>query len=173
MGVMTLEQKSSSSDSSSDDTDYQLISGINKVLDRTFEMIDRSQKEVKITMFYIGTRWSNESGMRKLYYQDMGKHINKASERNVRIRIIGRLSSELTSGVKEIKKWQAELRNLNHGFIRFVVKDNDELLIITSEQYSENSFYYRALWSDISDMVTIFSQHFEELWKISRKPKVT
>lgn len=165
---MILEPKLSFSE----DHGYELINGINNVLVRTFEMIDGSQKEVKITMFYIGTRWSNEPGMRRKYYQDMGKHINKASDGKVKIRIVGRLSSELKSGIKEIQKWKVVLRNLNHGFIRFVVKDNEELLIITSERYSEDSFYYRALWSNIPDMVSIFSQHFEELWKISKKPKI-
>lgn len=158
--------------SSSNDVVYKPINGINNILDRVFEMIDRSQKEVRITMFYNGTRWSNEPGMRKLYYQEMGKHVNKASKNRVKIRIVGRFSSELQQGFEEIRKWQVDVRNLNQGFIRFVMMDNDELLIITSERYSEDSFYYRALWSNIPDIVTIFSQHFEELWKISRRPKV-
>ncbi|MEM4091217.1 MAG: hypothetical protein QXQ46_10865 [Thermoplasmatales archaeon] len=139
--------------------------GIHNVLESFFYMIKSSRSTLKIAMQYLGSKWSSDTELRRKYYTDFSNLLNLASERGVNVRIIGTFTKSNRLLREMINSRNIKLKSLDNLYLRFVIKDDSECLIVTSEQYSENLFLYKGFWTISGQLTDILGALFEELWK--------
>ncbi len=141
--------------------------GKQRVLDHIIKMINESKDEVDLTMRYWGIKWGNPQIQEEMGFYPFKASISNAIKRGVPIRILGNIDENTLGNINEIKKTGANIRQIEPGFLRFIIRDNVELLMAISESYTENLHYYYAIVSEDPYLVEFFKDYFINLWKMS------
>jgi|GEM_PF-7122300 sugar-specific transcriptional regulator TrmB len=143
--------------------------GKQRVLDHIIKMINESNDEVDLITRYWGTKWGNPQIQEEISFCPFRDSVANSIKRGVPIRILGNIDDKTLSNIIEIKKSGANIRLIEPGFLRFIIRDNKELLMATSESYTETLHYYYAIISKDPDLVEFFKGYFDSLWKMSRE----
>jgi sugar-specific transcriptional regulator TrmB len=150
----------------SETTEKKLI-GKQRVLDHIIKMINESKDEVDLTMRYWGTKWGYPQVQEKMSFNPFKESIEEAVKRGVSIRILGNMDDKTFDNVMQIKNTGANIRHIESGFLRFIIKDNEEILMAISESYTETLHYYYAIVIKDPNLIEFFKDHFDNLWKMS------
>jgi hypothetical protein len=142
------------------------IVGNKKVLDLFFHMIETTRSDISVAMSYFGSRWAGDEDVEQHYYKSFEDCIAHAVKNGARVKILGRPTKENEELQRKIRACGADVRLVDHGFLRFVVKDKEQCMIVSSEQYAENLHLYHAVWTSIPEFVRFFEKHFDDLWEL-------
>lgn len=141
-----------------------LISGKQKVVDRIIEMIENAKTEVLMTMRYGGTKWGDKKVLDEVIFPKLESAVKKAKKAGSEILLIANVSQDTMPNLRRLSEWGAILRGLNHGYLRFIVVDENECLFATSVPYTETLHFYNAIFSSNHHLVRFYKNLFRSLW---------
>lgn len=145
------------------------IDGKAQFLDMLFDMIQRSKREVVMTMRYWGSRWGDRRLYDEVIFPRLQESIGHALSAGASVRIMGDLKGDEFGSSQKLHELGIEVRNLEGAHLRFVVVDEKECLFAISEPYSETTHFYHAIWSRNGILVKFFKDHFESLWPVCQR----
>lgn len=146
---------------------YESLVGTRKVLDVFFDLLDTSLSSFVMTTSYFGSKWTDDPDLRDDYYHRLEKSLSMATERGALVRVVGTEFPQTIDIVKKIKSLNVQTKRMNHGFLRFAISDRQKVLLLSSERYTQDLYFYRGVFTNIPDFAALFVKHFEELWKFA------
>jgi len=154
-----------------EEKEVKKIEGKQTAVDQAIKMVEEANEKVDLTLRYWGSKWSKEEIDEELGFGKFKKIAEKRiKNQGVKIRVVGGFpDEEMKENVISLIDIGAELRILERQEdVRFVLKDNVELLLVTSERYASDLHYYYSLKITTPELVNFFSDHFNNLWTKAR-----
>lgn len=140
------------------------ISGQKAVLKHFFDLIAQSKRELLITTVYLGSKWDVNPILKKRYQETFRGLLFDAVNRGVKIRVIGQKIIQENPLFQTLTSLGVKIKFGNIGPLRIVLRDNEELLLVSAQKYSEDLYLYRGLVIKNHDIIDFFVSYFEELW---------
>lgn len=144
--------------------EIRVIGGKQKVVEKIIEMIENAKMEVLMTMRYGGTKWGDKKVLDEVIFPRLESAIKKAKKTGSEILLIANVSQENALNLEKLSKWGATIKGLNHGYLRFIVVDENECLFATSVPYTETLHFYNAILSSNHHIVKFYKNLFRSLW---------
>ena len=123
--------------------------GKKEFIERVIEIIEEAEETVDL----LTVNFSMCPGLKDA--------IKKLKKKKVKVRVIGHLTKETTSGLKQYKKLKCEIRNIKHNYPRFAVIDRKTTLVRVGP-------FHINLMIDNPNFTEIFERFYEDLWEIAK-----
>lgn len=127
------------------------LKGRKKIREKMAEIIDTAEKEILII------------GRNPVPTIELEEALKRAAERGVKIKALGMFEGPT---VKALTRVGAEFYPFNHDHSRFLLVDDDEL-ILASDDPADYPF---ALYNRNKSCINLYQNYFKHIWEETREP---
>ncbi|MCD1294266.1 transcriptional regulator [Methanocella sp. CWC-04] len=142
--------------------------GMDNILSRELDMMSRAKQEI----IFLGALYSPEE------IDQIKKHMSRAKRKGISVRIITRpalsLKDRTVDLVKEFSPVVPDIKLLKTPFIKFVVIDGKEILIMFSKVSEDvpDLDNVVAIWTPNRDIASLMQSNFNMMWGIAEPVEI-